>query len=66
MKAVLLKHKRTKLLRSKQVGCICIMDSIYINYIAYSTYSTYLIRLGTGERQRLEWNEQRGTPFSTF
>lgn len=42
------------------------MDSIYINYVSYSTYSTYLIRLGTGERQRVEWNEQRGTPFSTF
>lgn len=51
-----LKHKRTKFLSSKQVGSICIMDSIYINYIAYRTH---LIRLGKGERQKLEWNEKR-------
>lgn len=52
-----LKHKRTKFLSSKQVGSICIMDSIYINYFAYSTH---LICLGKGERQKLEWNEKRG------
>lgn len=52
-----LKHKRTKFLSSKQVGSICIMDSIYINYIAYSTH---LIRLGKGGRQKWKWSEKRG------
>lgn len=50
-----LKHKRTKFLSSKQVGSICIMDSIYINYIAYSTH---LIRLGKGGRQKWKWSEK--------
>ena len=51
------KHKRTKSLRSKQVGIICIMDSIYINYIVYSTH---LVRLGKGGRQQLKQSEKRG------
>lgn len=69
-----LKHKRTKFLSSKQVGKICIMDSIYINYIAYSTH---LISFGKGGRQEWKWNEKRGecivleplsalTDFSSF
>lgn len=51
-----LKHKRTKFLSSKQVGHICIMDSIYINYVAYSTH---LIRLGKGARQTLKRSEEK-------
>ena len=41
---------------AKQVGSICIMDSIYINYVAYSTP---LIRLGKSARQKLRRNEER-------
>lgn len=51
-----LKHKRTKFLSSKQVGSICIMDSIYINYVAYSTH---LIRLGKSARQKLKRSEEK-------
>lgn len=56
IKAMFLKHKRTQFLSSKQVGSICIMDSIYINYVAYSTH---LIRLGKSARQKLRRSEER-------
>lgn len=52
-----LKHKRTKFLSSKQVGSICIMDSIYINY---TPYSTLLIRLEKRGRHKLKCSEKRG------
>lgn len=52
-----LKHKRTKFLSSKQVGSICIMDSIYINY---TPYSTLLIRLEKSGRHKLKCSEKRG------